>query len=165
MSLGSLEEPPKGNVTNERMPGAGSLVRRVLSFGGSGALLTLFVVALAFGAPFCPSAGFLGIPCPGCGLTRATLELLSGDVRAALAFHPLVFVAAPAFIALLGYGAYTALGGKSVRLGERGNRALTWGAGVLAALLFGLWLARFAGYFGGPVPVTTYAEWARSLRD
>jgi hypothetical protein len=136
-----------------------------LSFSGSGALLVLFVVALAFGAPFCPSAGFLGIPCPGCGLTRATLELLSGDIRAALSFHPLVLLAAPAFAVLLGYGAYSALGGQPVRLSERGNRALTWSAGVLAALLFTLWLARFAGYFGGAVPVTTYAEWARTLRD
>lgn len=149
-------------MTNERVPQAGSLVRRVLSLGG-GALFALFVVALAFGAPFCPSAGFLGVPCPGCGLTRATLSFLSGDPKTAFEFHPLVFVAAPAFATLLGYGVYTAFGGARVRMTARGTRALTWGAGLLSALLLSVWVARFAGYFGGPVPVTTYAEWARSL--
>jgi hypothetical protein len=31
-----------------------------------------------------------GVPCPGCGMTRALSALLGGDFAAALAFHPLV---------------------------------------------------------------------------
>jgi hypothetical protein len=45
--------------------------------------LGLVGAALAFvflGPPVCPTALFFGIPCPGCGLTRATLALLQGDV-------------------------------------------------------------------------------------
>jgi hypothetical protein len=31
----------------------------------------------------------LGVPCPGCGFTRALLALARGDVRASLGLHPL----------------------------------------------------------------------------
>ena len=39
----------------------------------------------------CPSLRLLQIPCPGCGVTRAWMALLCGDVRAALA-HNLFFL-------------------------------------------------------------------------
>lgn len=35
----------------------------------------------------------LGIPCPGCGLTRAFLSLLEGDPASAFFYHPLFFMA------------------------------------------------------------------------
>lgn len=37
----------------------------------------------------CFSRRFLGIPCPGCGLTRAFAHLAKGEWSAALAAHPL----------------------------------------------------------------------------
>jgi len=42
-----------------------------------------------FGLPgwICPIKAALGIPCPGCGLTTAILELLRGDWRQALTTH------------------------------------------------------------------------------
>ena len=51
----------------------------------AGLLLALF----AFGVPGwqCPFLHYLGVPCPGCGLTRATYWLLRGDIRTALTFH------------------------------------------------------------------------------
>ena len=33
-----------------------------------------------------------GIPCPGCGSTRAVFELFQGNLKKALEFHPLIFL-------------------------------------------------------------------------
>ncbi|HHP7233213.1 MAG TPA: DUF2752 domain-containing protein [Desulfobacterales bacterium] len=43
----------------------------------------------------CPFHSIMKMPCPGCGLTRATVCLLKGHGRAALAQHPM----APAVLA------------------------------------------------------------------
>jgi hypothetical protein len=51
------------------------------------AALQLGLAALGLSGWPCPLLSGLGIPCPGCGLTRATLELLSGQWRAALSHH------------------------------------------------------------------------------
>jgi len=34
----------------------------------------------------------IGLPCPGCGLTRAYLSLLNGNFKKAFHFHPLFFI-------------------------------------------------------------------------
>jgi hypothetical protein len=52
----------------------------------------------------CPIQLALGLPCPGCGLSRATAALLRGDVLAAIEIHPFVFLAL-AFFALLAVSA------------------------------------------------------------
>lgn len=57
----------------------------------------------------CPFYGGLGVPCPGCGLTRACVALLRGDVRQALALH--LFAAPAAAFALLLAAALTLPGG------------------------------------------------------
>ena len=43
---------------------------------------------------------FLGIPCPGCGMTRAFQAVLRLDLAAAFSFHPLIF-AMPYIIAYI----------------------------------------------------------------
>ena len=45
----------------------------------------------------CPFFRLTGMPCPGCGLTRACLLLLQGNVHASLKFHAF----APIFLVLL----------------------------------------------------------------
>ena len=49
----------------------------------------LIFVLFAFGVSVwpCPLLHTLGIPCPGCGLTRATYFLLHGDIRTSLTYH------------------------------------------------------------------------------
>jgi hypothetical protein len=115
--------------------------------------------ALVFlGPPLCPTALFFGIPCPGCGLTRATLALLQGDLASALHFHPLVFVLAPVFAFALGVSLLDYVRGGAAStpdlvtkwLSVRARYRAAWG---LLALALAVWGARFAGYFGGPVPV------------
>jgi uncharacterized protein DUF2752 len=51
------------------------------------ALLQLFLFAAKFPGWTCPFLHIVGVPCPGCGLTRATALLLHGNLRAALNYH------------------------------------------------------------------------------
>lgn len=53
----------------------------------------------------CPFRIFLGIPCPGCGLSRAALLLLSGDIGASFQMHPMLFLIIIGMIWLV-YGRY-----------------------------------------------------------
>ena len=101
--------------------------------------------------PICPTRNWLHIPCPGCGATRAILMAAHGDFRGAMHMHPLAIVAAvlmipTAFIALRGV-VQTGMPPPLPRV-----LRFTWY--VFVGFLIVLWLARFAGYFGGPVPIT-----------
>ena len=144
-------------------------------------VLLPFAVAIFSSFPLCPMASLLGTPCPGCGLTRATLAALGGDFSLAFHIHPLVYLMVPiyalAVISLLIsylFGVRTLTGGPALapnRSGDvtalsgsrRVDRAVTWIAGVCLVALLGVWLARFAGYFGGPVPVETLSDWTARL--
>ena len=109
---------------------------------------------IAFGLLPCPTALLLHIPCPGCGMTRATLALLRGDLAASIRFHPLALLILPALATVFGVNTLV-----YVRTGTWGfverqmGRAVTVAAGVVLALVFAVWLARFFGAFGGPVSV------------
>lgn len=49
-----------------------------------------FLGVLAFGVIFgCPFYNVLGISCPCCGLTRAWICFLKGDMVGAFSYHPL----------------------------------------------------------------------------
>jgi hypothetical protein len=120
---------------------------------GRAALPLLLLGVVAFiDLPLCPSRCLFGIPCPGCGLTRATIALLRGELVAALRYHPLAPLLAPLVIGVLGKPILEELGwiprGQiSVRL----PRA-AWAA--LAIAFFGLYFARLGGLLGGlPDPI------------
>jgi uncharacterized protein DUF2752 len=118
--------------------------------------------ALIAALPLCPLANLTGWPCPGCGITRALLALLHGNLGQALAIQPLSPLIGLLLAVYLGGGW---LG--YVRTGEptppwtyshpRVQRVLACAAAVTSAALVLLWLARFAGLCGGPVPVQ--ARW------
>ena len=115
--------------------------------------------------PFCPLASIAGIPCPGCGLTRATLALAHGDVHRAVELHPLVFVLAPLFIAAVLSAAWGFVRGPRPNATPRvwlASRTANLLGSALLALTLGVWGARFFGCFGGPAPVTSYTEWHRT---
>jgi hypothetical protein len=129
------------------------------------ALAGVFAIVVLERLPFCPMATVFGVPCPGCGLTRATLALLHGDVRGALALHPLVFVLAPLFAAAITSSAISHVRGRKPQ--HRPNpwfasRSATRLGALLLVATLGVWGARFLGYLGGPAPVTTYREWGRA---
>lgn len=144
-SLDALSTPQAGrSVTHE------VALRFAKTALVGGALLVLLLLGLV---P-CPVALFLRVPCPGCGMTRATLRLLHGDLAGALAFHPLVLVALPC--ALLFFGVNTLV---YLRTGTWGyvdrqmGKKITVIATLLMLLSLGVWISRFFGAFGGPVPV------------
>jgi len=113
------------------------------------------IVLLASGSVPCAFARLTHLPCPGCGSTRAMVALARGDLAGVLRSNPL----APLFtalVALLGVQALASIGRTggldevaSGRFGSRLARALV----VVAILEVALWLARFGGLLGGPVPV------------
>lgn len=72
-----------------------------------GALLLLPLAALlpsdGAGVPVCLLRYLSGLPCPGCGLTRAFSSLLHGRVEAAFTYHPFVFLLLPLFAIMAAY--------------------------------------------------------------
>ena len=137
--------------------------RRVLAVG---ALAVPLLAALWSGFPLCPSAGLFGLPCPGCGLTRATLALLQGDFHAAYHLHPLVLPLSPLYFGGMAAVLVDFVRGPVARPSSAvgaswlTRRWVTTLALVLLLSTLTLWVLRFVGYFGGPVHVESYRSWA-----
>jgi hypothetical protein len=132
----------------------------------AGALVVLGPPLAVFGPPFCPTALLFDLPCPGCGLTRAAFELVSGNFHAALHLHPLSPLLLPLFAGALAVVLYDYVRGPGKALTPPAwwtGRAATIAFSGLLVLLVGVWLARFAGYFGGPVSVDSLAEMTAGL--
>jgi hypothetical protein len=104
---------------------------------------------LGLATPPCLLARFAGLPCPGCGATRAARALLAGDFAAAWSTHPLFVAALAAAILAAIYAAATTLFNLP-RLRLRASpaawtRIARWSAaGGLAA-----WVA-WVAFTGGP---------------
>ena len=126
---------------------------------GRAALLAVVLAAVAFvlGAVHVPCgfARLLHMPCPGCGSTRAMLALASGDWASVLRYNPLapfmtllvVLLAVQAMASVVQTGTLRRVGDGMIGL------LVSRGVLVVAALEVALWLARFGGLLGGPVPV------------
>jgi hypothetical protein len=132
---GALREPPKSTFQ-------GRALRLAL-------LLCPLVVATVMNVPICPSAAVLHQPCPGCGLTRATMALLHGDIAAATLMNPLALIVCPFYVLGFGYAGWSYL--------TRGKLDFPPWVGLavvaLGAALTVVWIARMFGAFGGPVAV------------
>ena len=71
-----------------------------------GAIITVIVVVAVYAVMFafgitCPVKHFLGVSCPGCGMTRACFSALRFDFAAAFYYHPLWIVMLPLVASLL----------------------------------------------------------------
>lgn len=75
--------------------GAAELLRRTLSCIGALFFAWLALYLLDIGCVF---RLMTGIPCPGCGMTRAWLAALRLDFAAAIAYHPLFWAVPIAFV-------------------------------------------------------------------
>lgn len=77
---------------------------RLLAVASAAALIcavSLSPEQAADGPVVCPFRLLTGLPCPGCGMTRAWVFAMHGQLRPALAANPFVVVALPAAIALI----------------------------------------------------------------
>ena len=75
--------------------GTAELIRRALSCIGVLFIAWLALYLLDIGGVF---RLLTGIPCPGCGMTRAWLAALRLDFAAAFAYHPLFWAVPIAFV-------------------------------------------------------------------
>ena len=64
------------------------------------ALLLVYGAAQVTCIGVCPLRTVFGLSCPGCGMSRAWWELLSGNLQGALRYHPLFWLPVPALLLL-----------------------------------------------------------------
>lgn len=82
-------------------------------------LRPVWLAGAAF-APPCLWHAWTGLPCPGCGSTRAFVRLLHADITGALALNPLATVAAVAFLGVgLVAPLWLAFGGRAASVPTR----------------------------------------------
>jgi hypothetical protein len=117
-----------------------------LIFGG----LLLWVAVYLITGTSCWIQAFVGMPCPGCGSTRAALELFRGNFAESFAFHPLIAVS---LVAL----PYVVI--RSLMLRRRPMRKtetrLLLGVGVLYLAVFAV---RMVMLFPHTPPMTLYSD-------
>jgi hypothetical protein len=141
----------------ENVTGIGLSERRTrwLRATGVASAWALACLPVWLGRGACPFAEIVGLPCPGCGMTRAALLLANGQVAASLRMHPLVVPSALAAACFMGATVWvTAKVGSPVAMWNlRAGRAAIVGFGVVQLAMVGLWVLRMFGFLGGPVPV------------
>ena len=126
--------------------GAAELLRRALSCIGALFVAWLVLYLLDIGCIF---RFMTGVPCPGCGMTRAWLAALRFDFAAAVAYHPLFWVVPIAFV--LAFVREETTSGKV-------KRGIDIVIAVLCVLVVAVWVVRLvdpadAGLlFGGRAP-------------
>ena len=128
--------------------GPGRTAPRRAALTAIGTLVAVFAI-IAVGWR-CPVLLVAGVPCPTCGMTRAVRLALHGDLAGATRLHPLMWLAVPVVMLFVGVeiAGYARTGAWGASRRMRFSNVLMIGT---AALLFALWIARFAGMFGGPV--------------
>lgn len=126
--------------------GAAELIRRALSCIGVLFVAWLALYLLDIGCVF---RLMTGIPCPGCGMTRAWLAALRLDFAAAIAYHPLFWAVPIAFVL-----AFVRDGTASNKL----KRGIDIVIAVLCVLVIAVWIVRLVNpadaglLFGGHAP-------------
>ncbi|MGC4065751.1 MAG: DUF2752 domain-containing protein [Polyangiaceae bacterium] len=120
-------------------------------------IVVTLVLLVSANVTLCPLAGLSGVSCPSCGLTRATIALLEGDVARAAVIHPGVFVVLPYLFAFV-LGQCRPFRHRSARERALGRRLLAVTGALLLVALVAFWVARFFGAWGGPVPVKRWVD-------
>lgn len=96
-----------------------------------------YLLVHALRSTFCPMLALTGIPCAGCGLTRAALYLLGGQPARAAYINPSIFVVL-LFLLYCGYFRY-------IRGGT--IRGFRWAFAALIFLVLAIYAVRMYCYF------------------
>lgn len=124
--------------------------RRRFRYAGPLAIVTLLLVLALVDVPICPSRVLYGIPCPGCGLTRATLAMLRWDWGEVWQYHPAAPLVTPVFVGLLlRPSAADASGGPQSATRRWARRVGRVSVGLSVLALVGVYATRAAGFWGG----------------
>ncbi len=110
-------------------------------------IIAYFAVGKNYLYSLCPMVVVTGLPCPGCGLTRAGILLLRGDFAGAFRLHPFIYLIA-GYAGVFGWNRYV----RKRRMG-RGLKVLLSLILVLM-MLFYVW--RMIRYFPGEPPMSYY---------
>ena len=113
-------------------------------------LAAFLLLAWSLTGTSCTLRSITGLPCPGCGLTRALIAALRGDLAAALQLHPLFWLAPlvlPAVLYCLAFNP-ALLSARWVRI--------AWI--VLAALFVAVYIIRMILFFPVSEPLTWNAD-------
>lgn len=116
-------------------------------------LVVLGLLAL-IDLPICPTRLGIGVPCPGCGLTRATIAAMHLDLAGVLRYHPLAPILTPVVAWSFAKPVLLALGWIKQSWVDRLPSApqILWV--VLGLAMAVLWVARLMGHLGGhPDPI------------
>lgn len=92
------------------------------------AIVLFYLIVESLGVT-CPIRFLTGVSCAGCGMSRAWLALLRGDLAEAVRFHPLFWLPVP--------GAALLLFRRRIP-----RRVFVWGMGGVCALFLGVYLVR-----------------------
>lgn len=101
------------------------------------------ILILMMDGNLCVFKGIIGLPCPGCGLTRAILSLLRFDLKNAFFYHPL-FLIPPLLVLVLAF--------RKKSLFNSIYRSNAFWC-VLALLFIGVWVIRMIRFFPNTPPL------------
>ncbi len=122
----------------------GRIAKDIRSYGGFAAVFLLYSAAthFTFGV-FCPTRIVTGLPCPGCGMTRAVFCFATGQFAKGWAYHPLGICW---LLWAVAFFAFRYLLGKEPRwMGKA--------VGILLGLTVVFYLFRMHAVFPGPEPM------------
>ena len=124
---------------------AGRIWKDILAYKMLGVVLIIYYLfsELIFSA-FCPSVIVIGFPCPGCGMTRACLFVLTGQFERAWNINPMIF----GWVLFAFYGV--------VQRYFLGKKVKGWKTilALLATAMIGLYIYRMYQYFPNKPPMT-----------
>ena len=110
--------------------------------------ICLWVGLWVFTGTSCWVRSIFGIPCPGCGSSRAVAEICRGNIKQALRFHPLVFLSL-AVLFVFGFSIF----GKSDK--SKSPKKIADLALLCCAVLYiGVYIVRMVMFFPTTEPMT-----------